>query len=302
MPPAISAYTDRSWRSADGLSLHYREYPGSGGDAARPVVLCLPGLTRNARDFADLAEHLASPVGGGWRVLCAEMRGRGSSAWAADPATYTPAQYVGDVLALIEHAGLARFVAVGTSLGGLMTMALAMICPERLVGAVLNDIGPVLEAAGLAKISGYVGRDPVFAGWDAAAAALATTFAPAFPRWGPADWLAMARRGMDERADGTIRFAYDPRIAEQLAARAATGAGAGAGVPDLWPGFAAVGQVPTLLLRGALSDLLSAETFAAMQARLPDAETVTIADVGHAPTLAEPEALAAIDRLLARVK
>ena len=153
--PVETLAIDRFWQSADGLRLHLRDYPADDpGAAARPALLCLPGLTRNARDFAELATHFA----GAWRVLCPEMRGRGKSAWAADSATYNAAQYVADVLAMLDALEVDRFVAIGTSLGGLMTMALARIVPQRLAGAVINDVGPVLEPAGLAAISAYVGR------------------------------------------------------------------------------------------------------------------------------------------------
>ena len=293
----MSEYRHGWWHSADGLRLHYREYPGS-GEANRPVVLCLPGLTRNARDFAELAGRISSPSGGGWRVICAEMRGRGMSEYAADAATYTPLQYVGDVMALLDHAGISRAVIIGTSLGGVMAMVLGMLCPQRLAGAVINDIGPVIEAEGLAKIASYVGSDPRFAGWNAAAEALHERFAEMFPHWAPADWLAMAQRVMVE-ADGAIRFDYDPRIAEPFAAVATESAPA----PDLWPGLEGLGAAgPLLVVRGGLSDILSVETLAEMERRVPGLESLSLPDIGHAPTLDEPEAAAAIARLLDRVR
>ena len=139
----MSEYNHGWWHSADGLRLHYRDYPGDGDSPAsgdgRPAVLCLHGLTRNARDFAGLAAHLSSRQGGGWRVICAEMRGRGLSAYAPDAMSYTPAQYVGDVLALLDQAGIQRVVVVGTSMGGIMAMVLGLLAPARLAGAVLNE-------------------------------------------------------------------------------------------------------------------------------------------------------------------
>jgi pimeloyl-ACP methyl ester carboxylesterase len=283
----MSAFADCYWTSRDGLRLHYRDYPGR---TDRPVVLCLPGLTRNARDFEALADRLA----GEWRVLTPEMRGRGDSAYAKDSSTYNPFQYVDDINHLLVEAKVDRYVAIGTSLGGLMTKILAMNEPARIAGAVLNDIGPVLEADGLARIAGYVGQGRSFPTWMHAARALEEGQAVAFPGYRIDDWLAMAKRLMVLSSNGRIVFDYDMKIAEPLqrAAESPT--------PDFWPGIAALAGKPVLLLRGGLSDLLSAETLGAMQARLPGAEAVTIADVGHAPTLDEPESLAAIGRLLAR--
>ena len=294
----MSEYNHGWWHSSDGLRLHFRDYPGSGA-AERPPVLCLHGLTRNARDFEGLAAWLASAQGGGWRVICPEMRGRGLSAYAEDAMTYTPAHYVGDVLALLDEAGIGRAVVVGTSMGGIMAMVLGLVAPGRLAGAVLNDIGPVIEAAGLAKIGSYVGSDPRFADWQVGAEALRTTFATTYPGWGEADWLAMARRVMV--ADGgAIRFDYDPRIAEPFAAPPPSPE------PDMWPGLEALGTqtggAPLLLVRGGLSDILSAETLAEMERRVPGVRALTLADVGHAPTLDEPEAVAAIAALLEAVR
>lgn len=284
----MTAHIDCYWHSRDGLKLHYRDY---GGRADRPPVICLPGLTRNARDFATLAERLS----GEWRVLCPEMRGRGDSAYAKDSATYNPLQYVEDIGELLAQAGIERFVAVGTSLGGLMTMIMAMATPQRLAGAVINDIGPVLEPEGLARIADYVGQGRSFATWMHAARAVEEMQAAAFPDYGVSDWLATAKRLMTVSGNGRIVFDYDMKIAEPFAA---TNSNAQF---DLWPGVDGLAGKPVLLLRGGLSDLFSAETLAAMAARLPQAEAVTIPRVGHAPTLDEPEAVAAIDRLLARL-
>lgn len=283
----MSEYADCYWTSRDGLKLHYRDYPGR---AERPPVVCLPGLTRNARDFAALAGRLA----GEWRVLCPEMRGRGDSDYAKDPATYNPLQYVDDVAALFEQAGIDRFVAIGTSLGGLMTMVMAMTMPERIAGAVLNDIGPVLDPAGLARIKGYVGLGRSFPTWMHAARGLEESQAIAYPDYAIDDWLAMAKRLMLLSSNDRIVFDYDMKIAEPLAAVEDSQA-------DLWPGIDGLAGKPVLLIRGELSDILSPATLAAMQARLPAAEAVTVPRVGHAPTLDEPEAVAAIARLLARI-
>jgi pimeloyl-ACP methyl ester carboxylesterase len=285
---APGGFADRFWTSHDGLKLHYRDYPGR---ADRPPLLCLPGLTRNARDFARIAQRLA----GEWRVLCPDLRGRGDSAYAKDSASYNPLQYAQDIAQLIEAEGLSRVVAFGTSLGGILTMLLALTGPERLAGALLNDIGPEIEPAGLARIRDYVGQARSFPTWMHAARALEELQSAAFPDYEVSDWLAMAKRCMVLSGNGRIHFDYDMKIAEPFAQ---PGGAAGA---DLWPAFAALKDCPVVLLRGELSDILSARTLTKMAKAMPDAEAVTVPRVGHAPMLDEPAAMAAIDRLLARV-
>ena len=284
----MTDYTDGYWTSRDGLKLHYRDYAGRDD---RPPVLCLPGLTRNARDFEDVAARLA----GEWRVLCVELRGRGDSAYASDSSTYNPLQYLEDLGELFDQAGLERVVAFGTSLGGLLTMMIAATTPQRLAGALLNDIGPELNPAGIERIRGYVGQARNFPTWMHAARALAESQGPAFPDFQISDWLAMAKRCMVVGSNGRIHFDYDMKIAEPFASAD------GASNADLWPAFRALAGRPVTLLRGALSDVLTGETFARMGRELAGAESVTVPNVGHAPVLTEPAAVAAIDRLLARV-
>ena len=284
----MTDFKDCYWSSRDGLKLHYRDYPGR---EDRPPVLCLPGLTRNARDFGELAEHLC----GEWRVLCPDMRGRGDSAYAKDSARYNPMQYVDDVALMLEAAGIDRVVIIGTSQGGLMTMAMAMTMPQLIVAAALNDIGPKIELEGLERIRDYVGQGRSFPTWMHAARAMQETHGQMFPDYQIADWLAAAKRTMTLGGNGRIVFDYDMKIAEPLGKMDPDSQ------VDLWPGLDALAGKPLLLIRGALSDLLSESTLEQMRQRLPGAETVTIANVGHAPSLNEPEAVAAIDRLLARV-
>jgi pimeloyl-ACP methyl ester carboxylesterase len=286
--PAQAPFSDRYWTSRDGLKLHYREYPGR---ADRPVVLCLPGLTRNGRDFTQLAER----VSGEWRVICPDLRGRGDSAYARDSATYNPLQYAEDLTVLLDELEIDRFVSFGTSLGGLITMLLATTMPQRLAGALLNDIGPEIAPEGLERILSYVGQGRSFPTWMHAARALEEAQGPVCPDYAVADWLAMAKRCMVVGGNGRIVFDYDMKIAEPLAQSGAEAS------PDLWPALAALAGRPVLLLRGALSDVLSAETLRRMAKMLPDCEAVTVPRVGHAPMLDEPEAAAAIDRLLARL-
>lgn len=286
-------WEDRSWTSRDGLKLHFRDYPAeAAGSAGRPPILCLPGLTRNARDFEALAERLA----GEWRVICADMRGRGDSDYARDPMTYTPAHYVADVEALLEAEGIERFVAIGTSLGGLMTMMLAAANPARIAAAVINDVGPEIEPTGLARIREYVGQGRSHETWVHAARALQEASRDIYPSWQLPDWLRMAKRCMVIGSGGRIVFDYDMKIAEPFEA-----ADGPAPAPEtMWALFDALASRPLLILRGAHSDILSAEVAARMAAHAPAAELVTVPGVGHAPTLDEDEAMAAIKRLLSR--
>lgn len=286
--PSCAGYANRFWTSQDGLKLHFRDYPGRDD---RPPILCLPGLTRNARDFSHVAERLA----GEWRVICPDLRGRGDSAYAKDSATYNPLQYVEDIALLLEQEGIGRFVAFGTSLGGLITMLMALGDAGRLAGVLLNDVGPELSSEGLERIRGYVGQGRSFPTWMHAARSLQENQGPVYPDYDLEDWLAMAKRCMTVGGNGRIVFDYDMKIAEPLTHPA------DAPPVDLWPAFGALDGRPVLLLRGALSDILTAPVAKKMAAKLADCEAVTVPRVGHAPMLNEVKAVAAIDRLLKRV-
>jgi pimeloyl-ACP methyl ester carboxylesterase len=284
----MADWSDGYWTSSDGLKLHYRDYPGP---ASRPPILCIPGLTRNARDFEGVAARLA----GEWRLICVDLRGRGESAYAREPATYVPPVYLQDMEALVAELGLARFVLFGTSLGGLITMLMALAGRERIAGALLNDVGPVLETRGLDHIRSYVGRSQNWPTWLHAARAIAEQQADRYPDWSLDQWLVYAKRLCRLTPAGRIVLDYDMRIAEPFKAPLPEGGF------DLWPAFRALAGIPSLLVHGAISDLLSAESAAKMVAELPGMALVTVPDVGHAPTLDEPEAQAAIDALLERV-
>ncbi|MDD3800159.1 MAG: alpha/beta hydrolase [Novosphingobium sp.] len=289
----MTDFEDRHWSSRDGLKLHFRDYPGPDQAEAgkRPAILCLHGLTRNARDFDVLAPRLAEK----WRVLCPDMRGRGDSEYPKDSASYTPPQYCEDVLALLEQEGIDRFVAIGTSLGGLMTMGLATVIPDRIAGVVINDVGPRLERDGLARIKDYVGQGRSYPTWVHAARGIEAAQGAAHPGHSLDFWIGMAKRLMTLSSNGRIVFDYDMKIAEPFMDFDVDNQ------PDLWPAWEALVGRPALILRGVLSDLLSPETMAEMVRRLPGVETVTLEHVGHAPTLDEPESVEAIERLLARV-
>ena len=284
----MAEFEDRHWTSEDGLRLHYRDYPGP---ADKPPLICLPGLTRNARDYEDVAAKLA----GNRRVLCVDFRGRGDSDYAKDPASYVPPIYARDHAALLDQAGIDRFVALGTSLGGLVTMLFAASQPDRVAGAILVDVGPEVSAEGIARIRSYVGQGRSFETWMHAARALQELQAGAYPDYAAADWLRLAKRTMTLGSNGRIVFDYDMKIAEPFAN------GDNAVPPDLWPCWNALAGRPLLVLRGEQSDILTPETVARMLDEAPGAELVTVPRVGHAPTLDEPEAVAAIERLLERV-
>jgi pimeloyl-ACP methyl ester carboxylesterase len=289
------AFSDRFWTSSDGLNLHARDYAGASGRARAPVV-CLHGLTRNARDFEDLAPRLAAK---GRRVLALDVRGRGQSAWDPQPMRYAPATYAGDVLALIDALGIARAVFIGTSMGGLIAMTVAAFRPQAVAAAVLNDVGPEFAPEGIKRITGFTGVGAKVANWDEAAGYARKLNELAFPHYTADQWMAFARRLFAEK-DGRPMLDYDPDIAKALAPPPPPPEGQAPPPPvDLWPlfkGFAS-GR-PLLTIRGALSDLLSPDIAARMRDAAPHMAFAEVTGVGHAPMLDEPEALAAIDTLL----
>ena len=281
----MATWTDRYWNSADGVKLHYRDYDGN---RDRPPILCIPGLTRNARDFEPVADRFA----GDWRIIAIDLRGRGGSAFDPDPSNYKPMVYVADILKMLDQLGIADAVFVGTSLGGICTMALALGDRERIAGALLNDIGPEIDRAGVERIAGYVGTAARFASWDEAIDQVSSRNLDIYPDYSRADWDRFVRRMAREDGSAVV-FDYDMAIAGNFESAA--------NASDIWPLYHALDGRPVTILRGELSDLLSAQVAARMASDLPDVELVTIPRVGHAPSLDEPESLAALDRLLARV-
>ena len=285
----MADWSDGYWQSSDGLRLHYRDYAG---DPSRPPILCLPGLTRNARDFEGVADRLA----GDWRLICVELRGRGGSEHARDPMTYVPPVYLQDVEALIAELGLRRFIPFGTSLGGLITVLLAQVDNERIAGALINDIGPLIEESGLDTIRSYVGRARDWPTWLHAARFLAEAQHHRYPEWEIDQWLVYAKRVCKLTPNGRVVLDYDMRIAEPFKQEGGETVGI-----DLWPAFRALSGRPSLIVHGGVSDLLSKATVEQMVTEIDGMESVTVPRVGHAPTLEEPEAVEAIDRLLARI-
>ncbi len=258
----------------------------SGKAEALPTVLCAHGLTRNGRDFDRLAERLSQR----YRVVCPDMAGRGRSQWLADSALYAVPQYVSDCVTLIARLDVERLAWVGTSMGGLIGMSLASLPGNPITALVMNDIGPVIDLDGLARIGTYVGKAPTMDSYEQAVGYVQQTAAG----FGPHDaqgWDDLSRHYWVRQPDGRWRAHYDPRIAEPFRDYL--------GQPplDLWPVYDAI-RCPALLTRGAQSDLLSAETAAAMTARGPRPRLVEFSAVGHAPTFIPVDQIDAVDQFL----
>ncbi len=283
-----TAWRDSHYTSPDGLTLYYRDYLA---DSDRLPVVCLPGLTRNSRDFETLAPRLQR---GGRRVITPDLRGRGRSQYDPNWSNYQPMTYLGDIAALQAAAGAERVVVIGTSLGGILAMLIAATRPAAIAGAVLNDVGPEIAAEGLQRISQYVGRAAPVGSWAEAAAQARDTYSLAMPGLSDDDWLDYARRSYRD-VDGVPHLDMDPMIGE-----AVRSAPAGA-APDLWPVFGALKPVPTLALRGVMSDVLSAETFDRMAREKPDLRRLSVERRGHPPLLDEPEVVATIEEFLAEL-
>lgn len=283
-------YADRRWTSPDGLSLYARDYAPADGPARLPVI-AIHGLTRNSADFDAIAPLIAQS---GRRVLAVDVRGRGLSDRAPDPMTYQPPNYAKDMLALMKAAGIERAVFLGTSMGGLITMAMAAIKSKVVAAAIINDVGPEVAKEGLARIAAYTGQPVEIHGWTDARDYVRRNNQIAFPDRDDAFWEAFARRCFREGTEGAPVLDYDPDIAVPIRA-----AGAKALVPNLWPFFNRLARGrPTLLIRGETSDLLSPEIAAKMQKSAKKMWFAEVPGVGHAPMLDEPEAKAAIFEFL----
>ena len=282
-------YVEHAITSADGIRLYARDYaPEARG--LTPAV-CLPGLTRNAKDFETIAPRLAQSR----RVIAFDFRGRGRSGYA-DPSTYRPDQEVTDTLQVLDHLGIERFAIVGTSRGGIVAMVMAARALPRMAGVLFNDIGPRIDKAGLLRIRSYLGGDPQFETWDDAVNALKVTN-PGFPSLSESDWLAFAKRVYRDES-GRPRADYDPGLTVNFPPVEDIEAGK---VPELWALLDLMAEVPSVVLRGEHSDLLSEDTVAEMQRRHRRLAAVTVPERGHVPFLDEPMSLAAIDQWLADV-
>lgn len=286
----MTDYREYRYRSADDrLDLYARIYESACPPAAPPLLL-MHGLTRNSSDFEGLAAHLAQQ----YRLIVPDQRGRGNSQYDDDPSNYAPQVYANDMFALLASLDITKTALIGTSMGGLMAMLMAAVSPGMFRGIVLNDVGTVLDTAGLERIRGYVGKAAPPRNWSEATAYAKGIVGDAFPNvTDDSFWETFARNNFEEK-NGRLIARYDPAIAEGISGEDAT-----AVPPDLWPLWDGLGDVPVLVVRGALSDLLSAETVAEMGRRHPDNfAAVEIPHRGHAPMLDEDEAVAAIRSFL----
>lgn len=283
------SFRDVYCQSADGLKLHAKVI-GPDNSTALPV-LCLPGLTRSTDDFDDIARAIATNSAAPRKVVAVDYRGRGLSDYDPDPAKYTVPVELGDVLTIAASLGISRAILLGTSRGGLISMALAAAQPQLLAGVILNDIGPALEIGGLMKIKGYIANPPPRQTWDEAARGLKELFGSVFPSLSDAEWMAWARRAFREKAGGGLERTYDLKLSHTL-----DGLDPANPLPQVWELFDKLAGVPLMLIHGGLSDLLSLQGVQDMIARRPDIELVTVADQGHAPLLADNPTM---DRIVA---
>ena len=288
----MPAYEERRWTSRDGLTLYARDYPAA-GDGGRLPVICLHGLTRNSKDFEEIAPIIA---GWGRRVIAADVRGRGQSDRDPNPKNYRPPIYARDVVEMMASLDIDRAVFFGTSMGGLITMTLMVIRPKLIAAAILNDVGPEIAPEGIERILSYAGKKVDIRDWNDAADYVRRTQGVAFPDFSDEDWRRFAQRTFRQATDGP-ELDYDPSISGPISKPPGKLAPWIAGM--LFRRLAR--KRPVLLLRGALSDIISSEIADRMQRQAPSLIRVDVPRVGHAPTLAEPVAVDAIDKFLRTV-
>ena len=282
----MQSWTDVNFSARDGLRLYARYYPCAGSH--RRPVLCLAGLTRNSADFHDLATALARIR----PVYTLDSRGRGRSEHDANWKNYTLLVEVNDALDFVTARGLHTAAVVGTSRGGLIAMLMSVLRPGSVGVAVLNDIGPVIEREGLARIAGYVGRIPTPRTWSEATSLVQEMSNRHFPGVPAEQWADVARAWFMEDKRGNPAPGYDPAIAKTFSPMDAP-------VPELWPQFASLARIPVLALRGQHSDILGAPTLDEMRARHPRFTAVTVAGQGHAPLLKDTPTIEVISEFLA---
>ncbi|WP_018701308.1 alpha/beta fold hydrolase [Amorphus coralli] len=274
--PETGEWTELTWTGADGTPLFARHYAPAKATTLPPVV-CLPGLTRNSRDFTLLARYLSRKAEKPRAVIAMDFRGRGRSGYA-DWQTYTPQTELDDTLRGLDAAGISTAAFVGTSRGGLVMMAIALVAPERMTAAVLNDIGPRIERNGLARIAGYVGDESPDT-WEAAVDALRQGQEEIFPDLVAEEWVRFAHQVFRDD-NGKPVYDYDPALQDAFEAFNPE-----TPLPDLWPAYYAMKATPVMVVRGGLSDILSTATLEAMRQAHPKMTTLVIPDQGHAPLL-----------------
>ena len=278
-------FSERRYTAQDGLSLYFRDYGVE--HRAKTPVLCLAGLTRNSNDFSRLAKQLSSDR----RVICPDYRGRGKSDYDSEWRNYTPSTYINDIRHLLIFLNVCRVFVIGTSMGGLITMGMGAAMPTVLAGALINDVGPVIEKHGLDKILTYMQEGASgFNDWDAAAAYLRDRF-PELPAETDEDWLWIARGTFQKGMSGRIEHNWDYNLIRPILNDTE--------VAELWPLFQTLKRIPLVVTRGSISDILSAATLDAMVAAIPELTAVTVDGVGHMPNLMEPECQEALHDALA---
>lgn len=284
-------FNDYCYKSHDGLNLYARDYSGEGlhGQNEKTIV-CIPGLTRSSADFSVLCQHLCAR----FRVIAVDLRGRGKSDYDQNPSNYQPAVYAQDIASLLDSLDLAQVTLIGTSLGGLVSMLFNSMQPERVSAVVLNDIGPEPNQAGLERIKSYVRDRSTVDTWEQAIEQTRAVLSAEYPNFSDADWRLFTSNIYRETKSGKPVLDYDPAISvpiEQADSAEPTDV-------SLWPVFVAMSTIPTLLIRGELSDIVTQEDVSRMRAAHPAMAYVEVKCCGHAPLLTEPESLLAIDSFL----
>ncbi|WP_298727870.1 alpha/beta hydrolase [uncultured Ferrovibrio sp.] len=283
----MTQFTEHYFHAQDDVRLYYRDYGNR--RSSRTPLLCLSGLTRNSKDFHDIACRHAETR----RVITLDYRGRGRSAYDPNPQNYQVPVYINDVMHLLAVTHVHRAVVLGTSMGGIVAMGVAVAIPTALAGVILNDVGPEISETGRRRIAGYVGTQVHVPDYDAAADLWRQNYAGAYPRLDGEGWLKLAKATFTEDPQRSgLRLDYDLNIAVPLREQAHEP------LPDLWPLFRALRHVPLLALRGAFSDILTADTFVRMKREHAGMIAVTVPNVGHVPMLDETEAQSAIDAFL----
>lgn len=286
----MSQYQDLWFKSHDGLNLYTRDYPCTAPNEPSPkTIVCIPGLTRNSADFTQLSERLSSH----FRVLAVDLRGRGKSDYDPNPENYHPGVYYQDMVALLDTLKLTQVILLGTSLGGLVSMILSAANPSRILSVILNDIGPVANPAGLDRIKSYIRKHKKVNNWDEAIAITKEIHASGYPTFKEADWRNFTSNIYRENADGQPELSYDPAISKPLDQPPSDQVSS-----NLWPAFETMRPIPTLVVRGELSDILSMDCVDQMRRIHPQMEYAEVPKCGHAPTLNEPKAQLAIDQFL----
>lgn len=278
-------FVERTVICSSPSGLHRMAYTEWGERDNPEVLVCVHGLSRNGRDFDDLADALAER----YRVICPDIVGRGRSDWLADPAGYGVPQYVADIVVLIARLDVDHVNWLGTSMGGLIGMAMASLKGHPVKRLILNDVGPVIAAESIRRIGEYIGRAPKFGNFAEAEAYIRVVSAP-FGRLTDEQWRRLTQSSVLQRADGSFEMGYDPRIADSFH-RATTGD------IDLWPIYDRI-DCPTLLVRGEKSDLLTHDTAQAMAGRGPLPELIEVAAVGHAPMFMSEDQIDIVRRFL----